>query len=588
MSKSTIPIEEQSTDRLVAMRPHFLASATHVRLLPRVILVMMLSGLLLLDAILPLKGLSFESALLSHLSSWVLLPTHLLFPHLPTSGPLTAGPLPHPLGISLSWWEATLLPGIILLMFLLYALALYTLPRIIHLRYLIYSTLLLGIVCLFFPVVTSSDAFSYIAYAHMEVIYHLNPLITAPSVLHGDLILKYVYWKDQPSAYGPTWVVITGFLQWLLGLTGSDGILRMLFTLRVLGLSAHIGSTLLIWSISGQLQRITGDIAPEKRMRVVLAFAWNPLLLFEACVNAHNDAVLLFLILLTFWFLLHGPQLSLKWLLPAAVVLALATCLKINILIFVPGLLLFLWMQRPRKVFRLLFISAVYCGVIVLLYMPFWQHGAVLHVLSVNPSTSRVINSPYDFLSQLYNALMHVPIHLNAAGEAVATPVERLMHMLSVLIFVPVYAILCRRATGRAWRINTIPGLIRWMALVWLLYCAIGSPWFWPWYLVTFFGLYALVASCTREKYWGGLNIPLAVGLLAFSSLSLYSFYAWAPAHVSIPDLSGFFWVDLRGLWIWLIPFLALLWPSLRTLAKLPQLCRGFFTQRVRASTFSR
>jgi hypothetical protein len=586
MSKSTIPIEERATDQLAPARSHLLASAMLICLLPRVILVMMFSGLVLLDAVLPLKGLSFESVLSSRLSGWALLPSHLLFAHLATSRPLE--PLRYPPAISLSWWETVLLPGVILLMFLLYALALYTLPRIIHHRYLIYSTVLLGSVCLFFPVVTSSDVFSYIAYGRMEVIYHLNPLAAIPAVLHGDPVLGYVYWKDQPSAYGPTWVIITGFLQWLLGFTGSDGILRMLFTLRLLGLSAHLGSTLLIWSISGQLQRITGVIAPEKRMRAALAFAWNPLLLFEACVNAHNDAVLLFLILLTLWLLLRRPQMSLKWLLPAAVVLALATCLKINILIFLPGLLLFLWMQRRRKVLRLLFLSLVYSAVVILLYMPFWHHGAVLYVLSVNPSTSRVINSPYDFLSQLYNALIHVPVHLNASGEAIATTVESFMHGLSILLFVPVYAVLCWRATRRPWRINTIPGLIRWMVLVWLLYCAIGSPWFWPWYLVTFFGLYALAASCTRKNYWGGLNIPLAVGLLAFSSLSLYSFYAWAPAHIPIQGLPGFFWVDLRGLWIWLFPFLALLWLPLCTLAKFPQLCRGFFTQRARASTFSR
>ncbi len=588
MSKSTIPIEEQPTDQLIAVQPRFMATTTLMRVLPLVILCMMISGLIVLDAILPLRGLTFEDALLSHLSSWTLLPAHILFPHQAITNILAGVPVVHPPTASLSWWETEFLLSTFILLFLLYALALYALPRFIHLRYLLYSTLLLGMVCLFFPIVTSSDVFSYIAYARMEVIYHLNPLTVAPGAIHGDSIYQYLYWKDQPSAYGPTWAIITGFLQWLLGFTGSNGILRMLLMLRLLGLAAHLGSTLLIWTISGQLQRITGVIAPEKRMRAVLAFAWNPLLLFEACVNAHNDAVLLFLILLALWLLLRNPQLPLQSLLPAAVVFALATCLKINILLFVPGLLLFLWLQRHRHIFHILFISAAYLGIIILLYIPFWQHGAVLQLLRINPSTSRVINTPYDFLSQLYNTLMHVHVHLITPGEPAATPVERAMHVFSAILFVSIYIIFCWRAARRQPRINTIPSLIRWMALVWLLYCAIGSPWFWSWYLVTFFGLYTLVESTTRENNWGNVYIPLVVGLLAFSTLSIYSFYSWAPAHVSLLDLRGFFWEDLRGLWIWLIPFLALLWPLLRILAKLPQLYRALFTHRASASTLSR
>jgi hypothetical protein len=115
------------------------------------------------------------------------------------------------------------------------------------------------------------------------------------------------------------------------------------------------------------------------------------------------------------------------------------------------------------------------------------------------------------------------------------------------------------------------------------LYCALGSPWFWSWYLVTFFGLFALVESITPWNNWRAQRLPLAVRLLVFSMLSLYCFYAWAPAHTSLPGLPGFAWGDLRGLCIWAIPLLALYRPPLRTLAKLPQLCKALLPQRARA-----
>jgi hypothetical protein len=416
----------------------------------------------------------------------------------------------------------------------------------------------------------------------MEVIYHLNPLTTAPTAIRGDAVYAYLYWKDQPSAYGPTWAIITAVAQWLLGLTGLASLVPMLVALRLLGLAAHVGSTILVWNISGQLQRLTGIISVQKRTRAVLAFAWNPLLLFEACVNAHNDAVLLFLILLAIWLLLRSPQLSLRTLLPAAIVFAFATCLKINIIVLVPGLLLFLWMQRPRHIFHMLITSATYASVVLLLYAPFWQHGAVLYLLSINPATSRAINTPYDFLSQLYNSLAHVPVQLSASGEPSATLIERLTHIVSAILFVLVYAILCWRSTRSSSPINTIPGLIRWMALAWLLYCALGSPWFWPWYLVTFFGLFVLLESTTPWNNWRAQRILLAVRLLAFSMLSLYCFYAWAPAHTSLPGLPGFVWDDLRGLYIWAIPLLALYRPPLRILARLPKLSRILLLQRAK------
>ncbi|HEX6478314.1 MAG TPA: hypothetical protein VF043_05680 [Ktedonobacteraceae bacterium] len=604
MPKSTISVEEQFTDQALPGRTQFLSVPVLVRNLPFIILLMMTGTWILLDAILPLKGLNSGDALLAHVSTWTLLPSNLLFPGWAIRLALPRTPILHPPAATLSWQETAFLLNAFLLMFLIYWLALYALPRLINRKYLLYSTLLLGFVCVFIPVVTSSDIFSYIAYARMEVIYHLNPLTTLPTAIHGDFIYPYLYWRDQPSAYGPTWAIITGLAQWLIGVTGLEGILRMVFALRLLGLASHVSSTMLIWSISGQLQRITGVISPRKRMLAALAFAWNPLLLFEACVNSHNDAILLFLILLALWFLLRRgdpggrpelkhdrpelehdrpPQLTLRSLLPAAIVFAIATCLKINIVVFVPGLLIFLWMQRSRNVFHILVTSATYLGVIILLYAPFWQQGAVLHLLSINPSTSRAINTPYDFLSQFYNTLAHVRIYLNAPGEPIATPMERLTHIFSAALFVLIYAILCWRAARISSRINTIPGLIRWMALVWLLYCVIGSPWFWPWYLVTFFGLYALVESTTKWKNAGIIRIPLIVRLLAFSMLSLYCLSAWAPAHISLPGLQGFVWGDLRGLWVWAIPLLAIFWAPLSLLAKLPQLCKGLVLQKVKA-----
>ncbi len=530
-----------------------------VFILPFILPLAMVCAILFLDAVLPLGGLWFHTALLTQLGSWTLLPTHLLFPGWAVSSTITsAHPTPPP--VPLSWEQVPFLLTAFLLIFLLYLLALRRLPQyIVAYRYILFSTSLLGVLYLLIPVVTSPDIFSYIAYARMGVIYHLNPLTTLPTAILSDPVYVHLYWNTQPSAYGPTWVGISSLLQWLTLIFGTQTLLPMVVALRLLGLAAHLCSTLLIWSIAGHLQRLQGQDAPHKRLLATLAFAWNPLLLFEASVNAHNDAPLLLLVLLAIWFLLPRKQTttgSLRSYILAIVMLALATCLKLNIVLLVPFVFIFVWKKTLRR--GILTLALIYAGIIALLYAPFWQNGAILNVFRTNPTASRDINTLAEFLSRLYNGItagLGYPL-----APHIGSPAENFTHTFSIVIFVILYALLCWRAIRTAPTLNTLPSLIRWLALVWLLYCAIGTPWFWPWYLVTFFGLYALVEGTGPDNEPWGSRLPLAASLLAFSMLSLYCFYAWAPQASYIPGLPDFYWAYLCGLWAWLIPLLAIGW----------------------------
>jgi len=539
------------------LRANQIPAHVALRYLPFVLFSMMGAAFLLVDAILPLKGIGSFDALLSHTSSVFLLPTHLFFPNqaITLLVPSMRSAMPTP---TTSWKETAYLYSAFLMLFLVYLAALHYLPQLISRRFLFTSTLFLGILCLCIPVVTSSDVFSYIAYARIGMIYHLNPLTTWPIVIRFDPIFTYIYWAKQPSAYGPVWASVTCFFQWLVRFSGSSGPLRMLVVLRLFGLTMHLSSTLLIWSISGHLQRVTACFSPQQRMRATLAFAWNPLLLFEACVNAHVDATLLFFVLLAIWFLVRRTPLHLSSCLLAAATFAVATCVKMNIIFLLPGLLLFVSVQRLRNYSQVLATLATYVMTILMLYIPFWQGNATLDVILINPAATHNTNSIATFLSHLYKGIMHG----NAYSPTLAKPTasDMLTHTMSIAIFVLLYAILCWQAIRHPASIKSIPHLIRWMALVWLLYCAIGSPWFYPWYLVTFFGLFALLeASSTRQQWsFSFLQLPLATRILAFSALSFYCFSTWGALHAFLPFPRGFLWNYLCGLWIWVLPLLAL------------------------------
>lgn len=533
--------------------------------LPFVLFFVMMCAFLLLDAVLPLRDLGFSDALLTHVAPWTLWPTFILFPYQPVNAFIPVIIMADPPTVTSSWKETALLLGVFLNVFLLYLLALRLLPRRISLRYILISTVLLGILCVFIPIVTSTDVYSYIAYARMAVIYHLNPLTTVPTAIHIDPVYHRLYWLKQPSAYGPTWVLVTCFLEWLAITVGFNGILSMLLSLRIFGLAMHFGSTWLIWSISGHIQRRYGFFSPEKRLLGVLAFAWNPLLLLEACVNAHNDAALLFLVLLAIWMLVRRTPITTRTYLLATAMFALATCLKLYVVLLAPVLLLFLWIQ-PRKFQNTIGALATYLGIVLLLYTPFWQDGAILKVFLVNPTAFRNINSQAEFLSYLFNGIYYAIAsawahHPISTYVYIGSPAELVAHILGIGAFVIIYALVLWRAARHALHhLGTLPGLIRWLALVWLLYCVIGAPWFWPWYTVTFFGLYALVEAMgdRNQLSFSFLRLPLATRLLTFSLLTLYCFFGWGPMHSAIPGLPGFLWTYLRGLWIWGLPMLAI------------------------------
>jgi hypothetical protein len=402
------------------------------------------------------------------------------------------------------------------------------------------------------PVVTSQDIFSYIIYTRMSVLYHLNPLTTLPIAIRHDALYPYVYWVHQPSAYGPTWVIMTNLLQ---------GIALLVLSLRFTGLLLHLSSALLIWSISGQLQHLNGPLSSSSqnnRMLALLAFAWNPLLLFEACVNAHNDTAILFFVLLAIWALIPRAKGALGFAALAALLFAIAVGLKITMVVLFPGLLLFLWAQNARRILSLSVITVTFVGTIILLYAPFWQHGAVLQLFQVNPAAFHTINTPYEFLIRLIasiNGFYVVPYSLSKSA-----PIERIAHGVSILIFVIVYGIMCVRALLPASRLRTLPELIRWLAIVWLLFCLVGAPWFWPWYLITFFGLHALIetSNISRRSILGMFYQPWATRLLAFSMFSMYWFSTIAPLKTAIPYVPHFQWAYFSGLWIWTLPLLAL------------------------------
>ncbi|GCE08985.1 hypothetical protein [Dictyobacter aurantiacus] len=455
--------------------------------------------------------------------------------------------------------------GLFIVLFTLYFLALRLLAHNITQRFIFRSTAVLGIGYLLLPLVTSQDVFSYIAYARMAVFYHLNPMIVPPTAIRPDFVYGFLYWVHQPSVYGPTWLAITATLQLLATVIGFKYVLSMEMLLRIFGLLMHLGSTWLVWLLSGRFINVNSNtddlIWQSRRLGATLAFAWNPFLLLEACVNAHNDATILFLLLLALWFLFPHVENSRPRFLIAVVLLALIAGLKISYIILMPGILLFLFLQSSttravrERILDVGLAILLYVGLIIAIHVPFWSHGALLRVFAMTPSASRNINSIYELLVHSYAQLRGIPL---AHSIDRGSKLEVLSHILSTTLFTLFYVAICIRSIRRPQYINTWPALVAWLACTWLLYCVIGSPWYWPWYAIILFGLFALLAMTQQELpigrtpvhfVFGPLDVTLLAGLLSISMVGLYCLWIF---YNLLPKLQPTY---LTSLWVWGLPF---------------------------------
>jgi hypothetical protein len=211
------------------------------------------------------------------------LPTH--------SRPLwIQGPL-HALGTVLGPLGPSAVSVALIVMLGAYLLALVC-ARSIPLRLALAAVVLANLAFTLGPTIVSSDVFGYIAYAR-EAAHGLNPYVLAPSSLAHDGILQFVYWKHQPSPYGPLFTA----LSLPLGLVPAA---VALWTYKVVAGIAGAASGFLV-----------ADLARRRGLnpaRAAIFVGLNPVLLVYAVSGAHNDLLAVLLVMCALTLTLRGHE----------------------------------------------------------------------------------------------------------------------------------------------------------------------------------------------------------------------------------------------------------------------------------------
>jgi alpha-1,6-mannosyltransferase len=131
------------------------------------------------------------------------------------------------------------------------------------------------------PPLLSLDVFSYISYARLETLQGLNPYAHVPLDVPTDPALAFIErWRDQTSAYGPLFTLVSLPLG-KLSVGAALWVAKAAIGLAVLGLTAIVA-------------RLATQRGLDPRPAAALV-ALNPLVLVHVVGGPHNDALMMLL-----------------------------------------------------------------------------------------------------------------------------------------------------------------------------------------------------------------------------------------------------------------------------------------------------
>jgi hypothetical protein len=136
-------------------------------------------------------------------------------------------------------------------------------------------------IVMFAPTMPSTDLYSYVLYGRIAGIHGGNPYAELPSAFATDPFLPYVYWHSVPSFYGPLWSLLSAFLT---SVTGAQHDLTVL-AFRGLAAVSVVAATALVTVANERLSRANA-------VRGIVLLGWNPLMVIEFGISAHNDAAM--------------------------------------------------------------------------------------------------------------------------------------------------------------------------------------------------------------------------------------------------------------------------------------------------------
>jgi alpha-1,6-mannosyltransferase len=160
-------------------------------------------------------------------------------------------------------------------------------------RWLVVAIVVLHVLFLLGPPLLSTDVFSYVAYARLGALHHLDPYVTTPAAGAHDALYRFLRWRHTLSVYGPVFT-LTSYP--LAHLAPADAVMAF----KAAAAAASLGCVALVWRIASLLGR--------PRRAAIAIFGLNPLLLVWTVGGGHNDLLMLVAMLGAFALVLGAAR----------------------------------------------------------------------------------------------------------------------------------------------------------------------------------------------------------------------------------------------------------------------------------------
>jgi hypothetical protein len=340
------------------------------------------------------------------------------------------------------------------------------------------GAVVLHLMVLFAPLPQSQDFYQYLFYGRIQVAHGANPYLVHPAQFWADPWFPWIRWVNQPSVYGPVWMLVSAGVVKVVGRNLAEGFVLLKLVILTLDLS--------IMAMIVKLARTRSD-SPEAGGWGLLAYAWNPLILITVPLGGSSDVVLA----AGFLGALLARRKGMTWV--ATILLTLATLVKAYAGVALLLHLVLVWKEEGRRAtFRNVEIAA---GLSVLAYAPYWAGLATFKGLfgAVELNNQSLVGMLQRLLAAGLSSL-----GLPSAGpSAVIVRVAGTAGLVAALA----WAVRHVKDQDTLWY-----GVL--VALVAYLYL---TPWFLYWYMLA---PLALVAALPRNR--------LTVPILVFSATAMF------------------------------------------------------------------
>ncbi|MDQ3248614.1 MAG: hypothetical protein M3Q45_05330, partial [Chloroflexota bacterium] len=331
----------------------------------------------------------------------------------------------------------------------------------------------------------SHDIYDYVFRGRMMDRFAASPLIITPNAYPHAPFYRYVAWQRHVDTYGPLWEYVSAAtaktvrmtLEWTdtfaeqlpscpQSAVACQTLAAYLTGYRLLAILLTGISGLLLYGIVGATQPALGPLA-------LATWLWNPLLLIATALGAHNDALMLLLLFLTYWLWQRDRWLA-GWL-----AIGLAAQVKLTVLLLVPAL--GLWLVRKLGWLHALAISLLAVSITLVLS---WALYAPLGGWATLP---RMLQERQLFVAHSLAQILYFLLYKWLAWPH--SLVRQMMVSWATWLFLAAAALLLLRTfkpayPGLAPSPSKLSPLYRTCTLLTLLYLLVGSFWFQPWYLV--------------------------------------------------------------------------------------------------------